>query len=214
MIRIGQRLQEEREKQRYSIEDIAKATKIRVQFLRAIEQGDYPSLPSVTYVQGFVKNYIDFLGLPRRPLLALFKREFNEKEYIGIMPENISARKEISLNRLRIRQAFILGFAALVGLLIYLFIQYHAAFFSPNLNVTSPKERTVIYSQTISIIGSTEPNSSVTVNNIPVFVDNSGSFKKEITVFSGSSIITIKSTNTFGKTSVVERHIMVKSSNF
>lgn len=212
MIRIGDRLKEERERQGYSLEDVAKSTKIRVQFLKAIEDGDYSTLPSVTYVQGFVKNYIDFLGLPQKQLLALFRREFDEQEYTHIVPENISAKKEISLNRVRIRQAVVLGAAILVGLLLYIFIQYRQAFFSPSLSIDAPQEHAVISTQTITIIGNTEDNASVTINNIPVFVDQSGNFKKEIAVFSGTSTIIIKSTNSFGKTTTIERHITVKGS--
>lgn len=210
MIRVGERLKEERERQGHSLEDVAKATKIRLQFLKGIEEGDYSNLPSSAYIQGFVKNYIDYLGLPRKELMALFRREFDEQEYRGVLPENITAKKEISLNRVRIRQAVILGSAIIVGLLIYIFLQYKSAFFSPSLSVDSPKEQSVISSQTITITGNTEPNASVTVNNIPVLVDQAGNFQKEITVFSGNSIITIKSTNTFGKTSTIQRHITVK----
>lgn len=210
MIRIGDRLKEEREQQGYSLEDVAKSTKIRVQFLKAIEEGNYSSLPSVTYVQGFVKNYIDFLGLPQKQLLALFRREFDEQEYTHIVPENISAKKEISLNRRRIRQAVVLGAAILVGLLLYIFIQYRQALFSPSLNIITPKEHATISAQTITVSGDTEANTSVTVNGIPVIVDQGGNFTKEVTVFSGPSTIVVKSINSFGKTSEIDRHITVK----
>lgn len=210
MVRVGDRLKEEREHQGRTLEDVARATKIRLQFLRGIEEGDYTGLPSSAYIQGFVKNYIDYLGLPQKELMALFRREFDEQEYRGVLPENITARKEISLNRVRIRQVFVLGGAVILALLVYIFIQYKSAFFSPSLTVDSPKEQSVIASQTVTISGSTESNASVTVNNIPVIVDLSGNFTKEITVFSGATTITIKSTNTFGKTSTIQRHITVK----
>lgn len=210
MIRIGERLKEEREKQGYSLEDVAKATKIRLQFLQGIETGNYQGLPSSAYIQGFVKNYIDFLGLPQKQLLALFRREFDEQQYIGVLPENITAKKEISLNRIRIRQAIVLGGVILFGLLLYIFLQYRQAFFSPRLTISSPQEHAVITTQTITVAGSTESNSSVTVNSTPVVVDASGNFQKEITVFSGPTTIEVRSTNTFGKTSIIDRHIMVK----
>jgi len=210
MIRVGERLKEERERQGYSLDDIAIATKIRPQFLKGIEEGNYKGLPSSAYIQGFVKNYIDYLGLPQKQLMALFRREFDEQEYRTVLPENITAKKEISLNRVRIRQVFVLGGAVILVLLIYIFLQYKAAFFNPSLTVDSPQEQSVITSQTVTVSGSTEANDSVTVNNVPVFVDGSGDFKKEITVFSGNSTITIKSTNTFGKTSTILRHIVVK----
>jgi cytoskeletal protein RodZ len=210
MIHIGDRLREEREKQGYSLEDVAKATKIRLQFLRGIEEGNYKGLPSSAYIQGFVKNYIEFLHLPQKPWLALFRREFDEQEYRGVLPENLTAKKEISLNRVRIRQVIVLGGAIIIGLLIYIFIQYRQAFFSPGLSIQSPQDHAVINDQTVTITGNTDANASVTINNTPVFVDPSGNFTKEIDVFSGNSTITIKSTNTFGKTSTIEREILVK----
>lgn len=210
MIRVGDRLREERTRQGYTLADVAKATKIRERFLRGIEEGDYSTLPSVTYIQGFVKNYIEFLGLPQKELMALFRREFDEKEHIGVLPENLTAKKEISLNRLRVRQAVVLGVTVLVGILLYMFIQYRQAFFSPSLTILAPQEHATITTQTISVSGDTEPNASVTVNDIPVVVDQAGNFTKEITVFSGVATITVKSTNSFGKVSTVERHITVK----
>lgn len=210
MIRVGQKLKEERERQGYSLEDVAKATKIRSVFLKDIEEGNYKSLPSVTYVQGFVKNYIEFLGLQERPLLALFRREFNEREYVSVLPENVSARKEIALNQVRIRQAVILGALVIVGLFVYIFFQYHAAFFSPSLSISEPKENATITSQVVNITGHTEADTSVTINGIPVFVEGNGNFTKQIAVFSGATTLTIQSVNSFGKTSTVIRHISVR----
>ncbi|HET9947183.1 MAG TPA: helix-turn-helix domain-containing protein [Patescibacteria group bacterium] len=210
MIRVGQKLQEERIRKGYSLDDIAKATKIRVAFLRAIEEGDYKKLPSVTYVSGFVKNYIDFLELPEKPYLALFRREFNEGDYQTILPENISASKEISVNKVRIRQALILAGVAILGLLLYIFFQYRQAIFSPSLVIDQPKENAAISTQTVIVSGHTEQNDSVTINTIPVVVDESGNFRKEIGILGGTTTITITSTNTFGKTTTVLRHIRIK----
>ena len=210
MIRIGDKLREEREKQGLSLEEVAKATKIRVAFLEGIEKGNYKDLPSSAYIQGFVKNYIDFLGLPQKEFVALFRREFNEKEYIGVLPKNISANKEISLNRVRIRQAVVLVGALLLGLLVYIFLQYRQAFFNPSLTIVTPKEASVVSSQTVTVTGKTDANASVTVNGSPVFVDPSGNFTKEITVFSGNTTIIVTSTNTFGKVTTISRHVQVK----
>lgn len=55
-----------RGKKGLSINDAADATKIRMSFISAIERGEYKKLPSGAYIQGFVKNYIEFLGLPKR----------------------------------------------------------------------------------------------------------------------------------------------------
>ena len=144
MTTLGSRLYEERKARGYSVEEIAKATKIRKEFLAALEKGEYKKLPSAAYVQGFVKNYVNFLGLPEKELLALFRREFNENEYLGVLPESISRSKEISVNKVRIRQTVFLVGAVVLVVLLYLFFQYRSAFFSPSLNITSPAEKAVI----------------------------------------------------------------------
>lgn len=210
MVKLGDRLQQERKKQELSLDEIAKATKIRRGFLEAIEKGDYKKLPSSAYAQGFVKNYIEYLGLPEKELLALFRREFNEEEYISVLPQSFTKPKEISLEGVKIKKAALIGGGVLLVLLFYIFFQYKSAIFSPSLSVNAPVERAVVSTQTVTVSGTTEPNTTVTVNNIPVFVDSTGAYTKEITVFPGATTITVKSTNSFGKVSTIERHIIVK----
>lgn len=211
MIRLGQRLQEERKRQGFSLEEVAKATRIRMKFLEAIENSNYHGLPSSAYVQGFVKNYVIFLGLPTKELLALFRREFNEQEYLGVLPESFTNPKHIRLNHFRLRQTIGIGVVLLILLVGYVFFQYKSAFISPSLTVTLPREEQVVSTQTISVGGSTEQNSTITVNGLPAFVDENGIFKKEITVFPGQVTIVVKATNSFGKSSTIERHIQMKT---
>lgn len=209
MVKLGDRLLEERKKQGFSLDEVAKATKIREQFIEAIEKGEYQKLPSSAYAQGFVKNYIEFLGLPEKELLALFRREFNEKEFLGVLPQSFTKPKEFSLQGIKIRYIkwIIILFALIV---LYILFQYKSAIFNPSLSVTTPLEKVIVHSQVLSVRGTTEPNTTVTVNAIPVFVDSSGNYAKEITVFPGSVTIVVKATNSFGKTSTIERHIIVK----
>ena len=73
MVHVGEKLSEERIRRGLTLEEVAKATKIRASFLQAIEKGEYKKLPSGTYVHGFVRNYAKFLGLPEYEILSLFK---------------------------------------------------------------------------------------------------------------------------------------------
>lgn len=210
MIRVGQLFLEEREKHGLSLDEVAKATKIKASFLSAIEKGEYRKLPSSAYIQGFVKNYADFLGLPKRETMALFRREFSEKELLGVLPEGFTKQENIPLGRWKITQrAIIVGllFLALFG---YLFYQYRLALFSPSLSVSSPKENQTVTSQEVVVKGDTDQTASVMVNDIPVIVDQDGSFTKTISVLSGATTIDIKAQNRFGKTTEIIRHITVK----
>jgi transcriptional regulator with XRE-family HTH domain len=59
----GKYLKAQRELRNLSVEEIAKSTKIRVVFLRAIEEDRYELLPSAVYVKGFLTLYARHLGL-------------------------------------------------------------------------------------------------------------------------------------------------------
>ncbi len=210
MVTIGDRLAQERIRKKLTVEQVAKATKIRAEFINALENGNYAVLPSSAYAQGFVKNYIAYLDLPAKELMALFRREFNEKEYLGVLPEGFTKGGNIPLRRLRVRETIfiVVGLALLlIGFVLY---QYREAFFSPNVTITSPSEKAVINSQSVTVAGTTEPNAIVTVNDLPAYVDSSGHFRKDLTVFSGSTVITIKVVNNFGKITTIQRHIQVK----
>lgn len=209
MIKIGERLKEERKKQGYTIDQVAKATKIRPAFLQAIEAGEYRRLPGSSYTQGFVKNYIEFLGLPMRESLAMFRREFDELAYTKVMPDSFVGKEDIPLKTVRLNRAIGMVVVIIVTILFYLFYQYRSAFFSPALSVDMPKERSTISAQSVMVSGVSDSNTTVTVNNLPAYVDDTGHFTKELPVFPGTLTIVVKSVNSFGRVTTLERHIVV-----
>lgn len=210
MVRAGERLYEERIKRGYTLEEVSKATKIRSSFLSDIEKGEYKKLPSGTYAHGFVRNYAKFLGLPEDELLALFKREYDEEKFLKVLPEGLLRKDDLPLKRIKFAQTFKVLILVFFVLLVYIIFQYRFAIFNPPLNVSSPKENSIISSQTILVIGKTDPNSTIFINNETASLDNDGSFKKTINVFPGRAKITIKAVNNFGRTTIKERNIEVK----
>lgn len=208
MVRVGQKLYEERTKKGFTLEEVAKATKIKVPFLLAIEKGEYKKLPSGAYAKGFVKNYLDFLGLSEKEFLPLFKREFNEKEFINVLPKGLSDENDMPSKRLRFTQAnffIVFIFIILIG---YILFQYRYAIINPPLQVTSPKSSQV-FSKSINISGKTDPNATVLVNDQAVSLDKDGNFTKQLTVFPGKTVITIKAINRLGKSSEIKKQIEV-----
>ncbi len=57
------KLKEAREASGYSIDYIADNLNIRKQYLIALEEEDYDSIPGKIYVDGYTKMYYDFLGI-------------------------------------------------------------------------------------------------------------------------------------------------------
>lgn len=209
MITFGDKLRDERKKQGLTLDEVSKATKIRLNFLQAIESGEYNKLPGTSYAHGFVKNYIEFLGLPVREYMALFRRGYDEKEQRRLMPKGFVGEEKIPLRKFSIQQAVWLGLFIILTLTAYVVYQYRAAIWNPMLTVVSPKENAVITSQTVVISGTTDPNTAVTINALPAYIDANGAFTKEIPVFPGDVTFTVKAVNSFGKMTTVERHLKV-----
>lgn len=63
MTGLGTLLQEAREEQGLTIEDLAELTNIRPHFLKAMEAGDFEELPGEAYVRPFLRTYAKALGL-------------------------------------------------------------------------------------------------------------------------------------------------------
>ena len=74
---IGEYLRKERERQNLSVEEVAKSTKIKDFFIRAIEEERFGSLPSPFYAKKFVELYAKFLGLNPSDILNRFRQDQN-----------------------------------------------------------------------------------------------------------------------------------------
>lgn len=210
MITAGQRLFEERTKRGLTLEEVARATKIRPSFLSAIEKGEYKKLPSSAYIAGFVKNYAEFLGLPQKEIVALFKREFNEREFLSVLPQGFSKDQDVSLTGIKLGQTAFAVFIIFITLLAYILFQYRYAFINPPLQIDTPKEAQVI-STSFVVAGKTDPNATVSINEDAVALDAEGNFRKNITLFPGKATIKITAQNRLGKKTQIDRHVEVKS---
>lgn len=211
MIRLGERLYEERIRRGLTLEDVERAIKIRSSFLSAIEKGEYNKLPSSTYAHGFVRNYIQFLGLPKEEeLLALFRREYGGEEDVRVLPEGLPKSEDFPLYKIKFGQTVKVVLFIFLAFLGYIGFQYRYAIFPPPLEILSPKEGEQLVSQAVTVSGKTDPNATVLVNSDSTTVDHKGYFTKTITLFSGKTTITIRATSRFGKEKIVERHIEVK----
>lgn len=209
MTTVGQKLYEERTKKGYTLEQISKAIKIRPSFLLAIEKGEYHKLPSSAYAYGFIKNYLEFLNLPKKEMMALFRREFDDQKMMKILPEGLSKESQFPGKIIKLQELSI-GFILLFILIIsYIAFQYRYAIINPPLEVYFPEENSAISVREIDISGKSDVNSSVTVNSIPISLNEDGIFKKTIDLLPGKKTIVIKSVNRFGKETVIERHVEV-----
>ena len=92
---IGQRLKAEREDQRLTLEKVFEATRIRVQYLEALETDDLSVMPSPVQARGYLRNYAEYLGIDVEQMLHEL-REMNAQQPSGEVtgPTDVSSLSE------------------------------------------------------------------------------------------------------------------------
>jgi len=85
---VGEILRQARERKKYSFKKVQSKTKIKKEFIEAIERSNWTALPDFPVVLGFVKNLASFLGVNSRMAEALFKRDYPPKKlFINPKPD-------------------------------------------------------------------------------------------------------------------------------
>jgi hypothetical protein len=77
---FGQTLREAREGRGISLEEVAQSTKIRLEYLAALEGDDFERLPHHTFSRGFVRAYAEVVGLDPETAVAACERERKVRE--------------------------------------------------------------------------------------------------------------------------------------
>lgn len=207
----GEILKKTREKQGLTLEEIAKKTRIRLDFLRAVEEGDYKKLPPLVYIKGFIRNYALVLNLDVEKMLAFFRREYQEKEKKAFRIPPQPLQKPL----INFTPSFLIGSFASVAIVVFLLVlfwQYHSFAGTPVLLIEQPQEGIKLETSFTQVVGKADKNSEVFVNGQKIKVESSGVFSLSVGLNSGLNVLTILARNKVGKEVVVQRHVEVEVS--
>lgn len=72
---LGATLREARNRRKVDLSEVEAAIKIRVRFLRAMENEEWDALPGGAYTRGFIRTYANFLGLDGERLAEDYRRD-------------------------------------------------------------------------------------------------------------------------------------------
>jgi cytoskeleton protein RodZ len=196
--KLGEVLRTAREARGVDLARVERDTKIRSRYLQALEDGDYAELPGAVYTKGFLRNYGAYLGLDAEYLIDLYRLEsaqpLAEKPTVPTPPRPISTRRS---RPLVVTPGVIMAALLTVGVaifIIYLVAEFVTFARTPDLVITAPAGDVAGYDQMeYTIIGSTEPNSRVTVEglreNPTVTADADGNFTIVVGLVPGSNVI-------------------------
>ncbi|HUS60430.1 MAG TPA: helix-turn-helix domain-containing protein [Nevskiaceae bacterium] len=209
---VGEILKEARLAKKISLKQVETSTKIRHDFLQALEENNFQKLPSLVSTRGFLKNYAEFLTLSPAPILAIFRRDFplrfgGEKKGRIIpqgMVEPINKPKFRWTPKLTLISFLILFFLGLAGWLGY---QYFSLMKSPYLEIYAPKDGQQIKTEKIEVVGRTDADVLVTVNNHPVFLSKQGEFRYKLELFPGENTIVVEAKSKLGRKTQEQRTV-------
>jgi len=95
----GDRLREARSKMNLSLKQAAERTRIRADYLEALENMDPRGLPARAYAVGYLRTYASFLSLEPGGLVEQFKREVDTETGRAAPSAATPTRKPIKLPR-------------------------------------------------------------------------------------------------------------------
>ncbi len=206
----GQILQSARKNKKLELEDVARITKIRTQFLALIEADNYSGLPSGTVAKGFIRNYSEFLQLVPENVLATFRRDFVENKLGQIVPRALAdpvSQQASWTPRATIIAVVVLVFTVFGG---YLARQYWILIGPPTLEIINPKDGQVSSESAILIEGETDPEATISIEGQLVALDKGGQFSFRVPLISGENNISIVATSKSGKTTTLTRRVLLR----
>jgi len=83
---VGKTLRETRNRRKIDLPQVEEATKIRIRYLRAIENEEWDVLPGDAYVRAFIRTYASFLGLDGERLAEEHRREVGATRPVERLP--------------------------------------------------------------------------------------------------------------------------------
>lgn len=201
----GEVIKETRLKKKLSREKLEAQTKIKKEFIEALEGSKWESLPEYPVVAGFVKSIAGALGLKEVNLTALLRRDYPPKSLrVNPKPE---LREKFKWGP---KATFISATAlVLLAVFIYLGISYMKFIEPPPLELSQPVDSQLVAESKLTVKGKTNPEAFIEVNNQPVLVDEDGSFETEIEISQATGEVVVYAKSRSGKETVIRRKIIL-----
>lgn len=188
-----------------SLEQVSAKTKVKPEYLSAIESSDFDKLPSVPVTKGFLKSYARVLHLNPETMIAMYRRDVQEIRG-EILPHGFI---EPPVKKTRLFSVPVLLTAiSIVAFLSFLLFQLLSWWSLPKLKLIQPEEGE-IYGELITFKGQSDPDATVKVGDQSVLLSQNGEFSLDLLYPAGTHRILIQATSRSGKTTLLERTFTV-----
>lgn len=183
---LGDLLREKRKQLGKTINDISEHTKIRAEYLLALETGKYDKFASNVYAKGFLKKYAKYLGISPERAVALYRREETVAREQSLRQPRIQFQDQFkpNLNLSTGRLAIAAAALVVIVFLYYIFSQINVVLKAPEMDLSAPVTVEVGQSQTFAtnnesviVKGRIDLGSKLRVNDSEVNLNNLETFE-------------------------------------
>lgn len=207
---IGAKLKQARAFRGLELKKIGQKLKIKPEYLEALEESNYQNLPLGLYSKSYLKKYADFLGLNYNDLLQddnLNEKHFQTNDDQNPFSQPLIKKSEFIIFPKIIRNILIA--LVIITCLLYLGIYIKKIFFAPYLIISQPNKNLVMSNNNLEVIGQTEAEAEVRINDELVLNNKNGHFSKTVTLKRGLNNIVIKAKKKYSQTKVTTRQILI-----
>jgi cytoskeletal protein RodZ len=188
-----------------SLEQVASRTKVKPEYLLALEESDFDKLPSAPVTKGFLKSYAKVLHLNPDTLIAMYRRDYDE--VMGeIMPHGLV--EPIVKKPQLFSVPALLSIISVLTFFGFLLIQLVSWWSLPQLSIIQPVDGET-YGEQITVKGTTDPSATVRVGEQSVLVNQDGEFSLDLKYPSGTHRLLIQASSRDGRTRLLERTFTV-----
>ncbi len=205
---LGALLKTARRKKKASLREAEEETKIRAHYLEAMENDDYSSIP-LSHRKGFIRRYAQYLDVPQDVvndefgvITALSTKDIFSPSMFG------KESRWVITPKLMLSIFGVLLLLAFVGYMAYQIKQFAAP---PLLTISKPKSESVVTTDTITLVGQTDPGDLLYIDNLQVTPKGDGSFSYPLVLRPGLNKISVKSANSIKKESVVTLSVLYQA---
>ncbi len=147
----GTILQQARKKKKFSLDKVHKITKIKTEYLEALEANDVSAFPAEVYYKNFLRTYAKFLSLDSTEILGVYEQAKKEEQDDLFKQNNIDIMENKFIEFCKTNVKAIIMTASIVIILIFFIILALSYNKTPLQDV--PEEGTGVSSKTGMPVG-------------------------------------------------------------
>lgn len=206
---LGCRIRQKRETLGWGYDDLSVRTRIPAKYLQAIEEENFSALPKArAYRFAYIRECALELGLSAGNCLEQFNRENGFVDVKNNQSKAINSWWPFTAWSIFLRNILLASSVLLFA--GYLIWQIRGIAQPPKLIVNFPFDGQTLMNPSVTVQGDVEKETTLTINNQNITVNDKGQFETKIDLASGLNTLTLTATKKHGKTTTVVRHVVVK----